>query len=311
AGFLAVRGDGSVTWFRIERDKDSKPVLTCSEKPRTAGAAQKCEGDFVMRGAEEDPLGEDPFAIDIFHDRNKDRDFVLAGSIDAGTVALFSIDGDSKPAFEGNTFISRGIHSIKSHPQSGDIYITSRFINMIFTAGINYKTDQKGEEPEITSGIPVAVSTVYGSSYSNADYARGIVFGSEGSRCYVSFRAPSSLLIFDTSIENGSPRNLLTGIIPLERSPAGLAVIRNGEGGSDMIYAVSFETDSVWVIDPDKMLVVDSIKVGNGPYSIVSVKRDDLNLWRAYVTNFNGHSVSVIDVDPLSPYFNNHISEIR
>ena len=73
--------------------------------------------------------------------------------------------------------------------------------------------------------------------------------------------------------------------------------------------------DLSWMIPEGKVVqageVVARIPTGRGPFSLAYVDNPELGIQRVYVTHFYDHSVGAVEVDPMSPYFQQQIAEIH
>ncbi len=97
--------------------------------------------------------------------------------------------------------------------------------------------------------------------------------------------------------------------MPLGSRPGNLQVLPSGPGGGDVAYVPCYGDDTLWAVDVETLLPLAIIPVGAGPYDVTAGYSDGLK--RAYVTNFLDHTVSVVDIDPTSPYYHTQIAEIH
>ncbi len=70
--------------------------------------------------------------------------------------------------------------------------------------------------------------------------------------------------------------------------------------GEGLLLVSSFDEGNVFVLNPLTRRIIAKIKVGLGAHEIVVLPDQDHQL-RAYVTNFQVHSISIIDLEPNSP----------
>jgi DNA-binding beta-propeller fold protein YncE len=144
-----------------------------------------------------------------------------------------------------------------------------------------------------------------------SDYGHGLALSPDGTRAYVAYRSPSSVLVIDAGLgEDGRPRNRVLGFVSVGSRPTELAVLPRADGKGDLIYVACFGTNNVYVVDSLLMDVVDVIPTGVGPYDIAVVD-DELVGRRAYVSLFEESAIAVIDLDPGSPFYHQVIAEIR
>jgi DNA-binding beta-propeller fold protein YncE len=123
--------------------------------------------------------------------------------------------------------------------------------------------------------------------------ARALAFSADGNRLYLVSRTPSSLKVFDTSIDaTGAPRNDLIGVMEICDQPATLELADFGRG--PRVILPCFLTGQVWVIDPLTFTIESIEDVGKGPTSVsVSLSRK-----RIYVANYAEDTLSVLDATP-------------
>lgn len=71
------------------------------------------------------------------------------------------------------------------------------------------------------------------------------------------------------------------------------------EKANGYLLVSSFDEGKIFVIDPTTRQILKKIKVGFGTHEIVVLPDQNQQL-RAYVTNFQSHSISIIDLEPNS-----------
>ena len=132
---------------------------------------------------------------------------------------------------------------------------------------------------------------ISGSGYSGD--ARALAFSTDGNRLYLVSRTPSSLKVFDTSIDaTGAPRNALIGVMEICDQPATLELADFGRGLR--VVVPCFLTGQVWVVDPATLTIESVEDVGRGPTAVaVSLSRK-----RIYVANYAEDTLSVLDATP-------------
>jgi DNA-binding beta-propeller fold protein YncE len=123
--------------------------------------------------------------------------------------------------------------------------------------------------------------------------ARALAFSADGNRMYLVSRTPSSLKVFDTSLDAiGAPRNDLIGVMEICDQPATLELADFGRG--PRVIVPCFVNGQVWVIDPSSLTIESREDVGRGPTAVaVSLSRN-----RIYVANYAEDTLSVLDATP-------------
>jgi DNA-binding beta-propeller fold protein YncE len=127
---------------------------------------------------------------------------------------------------------------------------------------------------------------------------RGLAFSEDGTRAFVVDRAPPALLVIDTSLEDGLPRNQIIDAIALCPEPSLLYLKRIG--GANRAYVVCFAAGSAYVVDTDALRLIDTITLGRGPNAMAfSLDHPDQPL--GFVANYVENDIGVIDLLPGSP----------
>jgi hypothetical protein len=158
---------------------------------------------------------------------------------------------------------------------------------------------------ETSKGSPSPLVQITGLGISSplqglGSFGQSIAISSEGDLLYIASRSPSSVVILRTVPNaNGTLSPELIGFVEVGAGTAEMAVVPREDGLGDLIYAVSYSTGDVYVIDTLFMEVVDIFPVGTGPYDIVIGNGESGR--RAYISLFEENAIAVVDLDEQSP----------
>ncbi len=308
-GYLAVRGDNSLTWFTSSPEGDGV-TLECSDDGKGSG----CSGDHVITDTvlpaeddaadsedEEVTLGSDPFALALIpaHDEMPARLFLAASK--SGTLSLFDLEDDGKPVLSAQSGMVAGAHTAALDPATGLIYVTNRLYPYLY----RFEVVESDSGPKLQSLDPVPLPSPYAAS---GQYGRGMAFSGDGRYLLLAYRAPAGIAVVDALPEESDWAPSLVDFVPVGPKPGQVRLFPTGPGGKELAYVVCYGDDSVWVVDPEALLVVDRFEVGAGPYDMVVHLSDKP---RGYVVNFLDNSVSVVDLDPVSPWYHQTVAEIH
>jgi DNA-binding beta-propeller fold protein YncE len=298
--FSTVRGDPSLTW--VDFDEGSEK-LDCGG----AGTFQRCDAKHrldQMRNDDADFGGLTVEPFQLYVDSGAERVFIT--HLTSGRVTVASAPKDGSPRLESTlTGIwapnrqtgglgACGITARQPGDPDGWVYVTSvaeaRLALVRATQGTNGLTLVRG--PSYLYSAAFGGLAVDGSPGD----ARSIKFTPDGNRAFLVSRLPAAILEFDTSMDaTGVPKNELLATTEICDQPSQMVMADLGEGLRGFVPC--FANGQVWVVDLDRMELVDAIDVGKGTTSItVSPTRK-----RVYVTDYADDTVAVIDVDPASP----------
>ncbi len=313
AGYLPVREDDSLTWFKMVWAEDA-PTLRCDD-PNRSYQDRRCSGLYVVTEGLDDEgddtsVGNDPYSSVYLPGRIGEPDFLVVGSLRSGSLDLFTIAEDGAPTLTDRLFLTQGINDLAIHEPSRTIFATAKYSAIVLRVTI--ETDESGSA--LTSQSPLSLPLATSSS----DIGRSLAFTADGSRLLVAWRAPDALVVYDTTSQGSAESDVsLLGLIPMGADPAHLRIFPSGPDGSDRAYVISMTNNSLYVVDPASLGVDARIRLGPSsqtpdltgisPFSIAwsPVTKE------AYVANFLGHSVSVVDLDPSSATYHTVIEEIR
>ena len=313
AGYLPVREDNSLTWFQMSWAEDA-PTLRCNDPDRPY-QDRRCAGLYVVtEGLDDDgedtSVGNDPYSSVYLPGRVGEPDHLVVGSLRSGSLDLFTIGEDGAPTLSDRLFLTQGINDLAIHEPSRTIFATAKYSAIVLR--VTVKTDESGST--LTSAPPLSLPLATSSS----DIGRSLAFTADGSRLLVAWRAPDALVVYDTTSQGSAESDVsLLALIPFGADPANLRIFPSGPDGSDRAYVISMGNNSLYVVDPASQAVEDRIRLGPSsqapdltgisPFSIAWSPV----LMEAYVANFLGHSVSVVDLDPSSATYHTVIEEIR
>jgi YVTN family beta-propeller protein len=327
-----VKRDGVVRAYVPTRDDNSLNVLTLDAAAGPAPAHIQCDqragegGERECGGAstidmfagqlDTEPMAADPLGLAT------DARGLFVTHVGRGVVSRWAF-GDQEPLdFGCSLALQFGATSVAVHPLLDWAYVTDRAGELVQVVAplepgqLGQRGVTTREECRLEPRTPITVDDpLDGAS------TRGIAFSADGTLLYVANTVDESLRIYDTSVgAGGVPRNRLVAAIPIGGGVdvvrvAGLrpgeraAPLGAGEAGyvdqivaakgQGLVYVTAFDDDRVTVVDPTTMSVVARIDVGDGPHEIAFMPDGDGHL-RGYVADFNGQSLSVLDLEPGS-----------
>ena len=312
AGYLPVREDDSLTWFQVSW-AEGAPTLRCDD-PNRPYQDRRCAGLYVVTegldDGEDTSVGNDPYSSVYLPGRVGEPDFLVVGSLRSGSLDLFTIAEDGAPTLTDRLFLTQGINDLAIHEPSRTIFATAKYSAIVLRVTI--ETDESGSTLSSASPLSLPLAT------SSSDIGRSLAFTADGSRLLVASRAPDALVVYDTTSQGSAePDVSLLGLIPMAADPAHLRIFPSGPDGTDLAYVISMANNSLYVVDPASLGVEARIRLGPSsqapdltgisPFSIAWSPI----LKEAYVANFLGHSVSVVDLDPSAASYHTVIEEIQ
>jgi YVTN family beta-propeller protein len=319
-------------------DLSRSRVLRCawSEEADQPGSLQLCGSDHrARRGtrAREDAaigLPSDPFSIVSWRalDSNPDDDvddggeFFVVSHMVGGQISLFErredllgvglsrncsgghdddgdglIDADD-PGCSGSMIRLVDVNSTFPEGSSGlavdnnnRFMVTSRLDSRL----TSFWVSQQGTS-EIVPSTSIAVDVAAG-----GQNQRGLAISPNSDRAYITSRDPESIMVLDITHDDwDNYEDRFTDIIEIGQ---GASIVRIYADPSFpdgyLVYAVCFDEDRIFVIDPSVNEVVRVITTRRGPYDLVFDPTHKVG----YLVNFLESTISVIDVDPESPRF--------
>jgi DNA-binding beta-propeller fold protein YncE len=304
-GFLAIRGDNSLTWFNIEGSGDNLSFI-CSDNAADPGS---CSGSHVITEGileqgddiETLPLGSDPYGLGFLPGDEATPDRLMVAAMKGGQLSLLELDDDGLPVLIDRVSLASGLHSAAVDAATGIVYLTNKQFPLLYRFKV--AEGSSGAELEKLSSVTLPAP------FSSVQYGRGIAFAEGGQRVLVTYRTPASLLFIDGADEIPDMPQAVVTSVPVGSKPGIVGVAKSGVDGSEIAYVPCYTDDTLWAVDVATATPIAVIPVGAGPYHVSTVVSD--NLKRAYVTNFLDHTVSVVDIDPASPFYHTHIAEIH
>ena len=304
--YVAVRGDGSVTWF----DLDDNGGLDCGAD----GALARC-GDDHRVGADsaQSPtaarLPPDPSAISldpargwvlVTHQSNDVglarasliRDGAVAGG--GGAPVLLSALGNLSPGLSGAALLPRAAGS----EERSTWVVTSRAeASLSFFQAYPGNAALRDANPFLYRS---AIIGVRGLSGGNNNRAIALDPDASRHRAFVVSRAPEALL--SVTLDPANPTAaVVADVLPVPLGPSRLVV--RSVAGHTQVLVVSFDARRITVIDPDERRVIGQVVTRRGPHQALLDPGPTQPF--LYVVDFLDGALEVIDlrppVDPASP----------
>ncbi|MCA9546902.1 MAG: hypothetical protein KC613_20995 [Myxococcales bacterium] len=315
-GVTVTRENGQVMPFRLGDDPQAADHIQCYDPAQASYGRCQADSGFLSFGVDGSPVASDPLGLAL-----TPAGFVVthAGN---GVVSEWALDVDGAVRFDCQRNLPAGATSVARHPVLGWLYVTDRFNHRI---QLVEPRPTALRDPEGVDTAPCELrnrGTLVVDPDIERGRTRGIAFSADGSLMYVASSSDRTLRIYDTSVgPAGTPRNTLLGAVPVGIQPnvVRVAGLRPGEcrvplrpgtapgtcdrsdaAGDGLVYVTAFGDDRVVVLDPATLAVVARIEVGQGPHDIAFLPDADGRL-RGYVSNFEVHSLSVLDLEPGSP----------
>ena len=309
--YTVTRNNNHLVRIDIDADVGNGAAHLACEQSNGA-----CAGDAVFENfGLEGPISDDPYGMAI------DRDGLWMTHSGRGVLSRWDVLSSGALEFRCALNLPAGATAVARHPTSGLAYVTDRFGQRIHVVEC---TAPFGEFVAGVAGDPCSlrvVDTITVDPIADRGRTRGLTFSADGTLLYVASSTDQTLRIYDATIGTGGPRNRLLGIVPLGGFPnlvrvAGLRAdeVRVDDGidrgtvgalldtpgvGEGLVYVTLFDAGVVVVIDPELMLIVARIPVGDGPHDITFLP-DATGALRGYVSLFNEHRIAVLDLDPAS-----------
>jgi hypothetical protein len=277
--YLAVRGNSSLTYFDIARDKDGFPTLTCPVSPASESAQDCAIKDDEMSpfyeaakkqqgnsGLQPTVVPDEPYALQL--DERRDLLYVghLRGDVtrpSSGGISLFDIANASKgalgkpiflrpsgPIFPADTTGSYGVSSLTMKGEQ--LYATSRFTPMATEVipsipGAGCTAQEQFNDFAVFPTSNTFVSPLFGAE------VRGIQFlprrqpkgaAPTPERAFLLQRTPPAVLSFDSAMnQEGVYGNFPSEVIEVCQAPTFLQKDRTATeetaGADDALLYVS------------------------------------------------------------------------
>jgi DNA-binding beta-propeller fold protein YncE len=299
--FATVRGDPSITW--IDFDEQNRSV-SCGDIATYARCSQEHRLTRLRSSTDEFAIPPEPFYLAV----DGVGENVMTAHLTSGAVTLVDaprLEGSSPPvihdvdqSFWGVVGTQGLIGAVgvaaRTPGDPGSLYyVTSRYearvAALTVARGRPSPTGRPWKSLVSTSSFFLNGLTIGG----QLNDARDLVFSEDGNRLYLISRTPTSLQVFDTSLDaNGAPKNQLIGVLELCEQAATLALADFGLG--PRVVVPCFGNGQVWVIDAVSLAIETTEDVGRGPAAVaISPSRK-----RIYVANYAEDTLSVLDATP-------------
>ena len=259
-------------------------------------------------------LGADPFGLVLRRARYAgQKDLLISGAMGEGRLATFELDDEGKPQLVGNFTVSSPIFALAEHPTTGNIYTTSKAINVINVLSVRRdgpNSDAEASNPWLELEDVIVLPA---SSLAVMDHARDLAFTADGARLLTLHRSPSSLYLIDVRAKAEGTSNTVLTKLSVCKDPGRIQLVGPSSDGQlgELAYVSCYGEDGIDVIDPSTGQHVAHIRTGRGPFGMAFVENKQLGIRRLYVANFLSQTVGVVELDPTSPYFHTQIAEIR
>lgn len=310
-GYVATRGDGSITWFEISQDGT---FIGCPLG--NDGSLDACRIDIpgepyriaYTRLDRSQPLIDSEGRPILNPDGSPQTtalsfDLLAVAHLSEGLVSMVTVvdppDSSAQPIFSSASAALLNLPSDIIHQPGTDRFVAAGRSD----AGVI------GVRPAISPTASVLGlfqdSTLVVPSPQGAFAGRSLLFNADSSRLYVTSQVPTALLTFDTSSSDddlvSGTRNRLINMLDLPSDPNELAWVER-PGNTPLLYITCLTDDSLIIVDPSLPAVLKRVPVGNGPFELVILPASANLPPRAVISHFTEHTVSVFDIsDPLSP----------
>lgn len=296
--YVAVRGDGSVTWF----DLDGRGGLQCGAQ----GNALCDDAHRVGIDPATSPLGNrlppDPSAISVDAARGwvvvshqstdsslarasllRDRGAVAGSQATEGPVLLNVVGG-----------LAAGLSSIALLP-SGDASARSTWVATSRSEAVLTFFQAYPGSTALNDALPFlyrsASVPLTGLNLGNNSRAVAVDPTPGASRLFVVSRAPEALLSLE--LDRANPAQVtVSDVIPLPPGPSHLVASYDATLQRTFLYVVAFDARRISVVDPVARRIVAESPTNRGPHALVR----DPNGQFLYVMDFNDHAMEVLDL---------------
>jgi DNA-binding beta-propeller fold protein YncE len=306
-------------WLAYWPDRESGALLWANYVPggerqftcEQANLQSNCSKNFQVSNGE--VKGEpvrmemDPYAIGLAPSPEGGTPFLITGGLLDPRVTLWSLGEEGTPELSDQRVLANGLSGVAVHPQSKQPYMTAQYAQAVYPMTLALDPEDQRGTIEAVSIIRLPNETRIGQPI----YGQNIAFSPAGDLAFVAYRYPSSVAIIDVSPNaQGVPSNTAIGFVETGGKPTDVAYVTH-ENGEDILYVSSSTKGSVYAYQAPEFELVDTIPVGRGSGSMAWVRNNDLGTQRLYVSLFEEAGVSVIDIDPTSVWYHEHIATIR
>lgn len=334
--YTPVRGDPSLTYIDVITSADGTDAASAQVQCLDCGDGcvtseiRDCKGGYKLDEPSdaradyvESLLPNEPYGVAL----DPAGGFLVMTHLSGGSLSLVDLCGD--PVDDGwrrpdLVDVLPGIMGQDAEGRSGGFsvvqrdtadpcgwfYVSNRAAAQIMTLRVSgcdaAPEDDRGLRLAI--GPSIIMTSPFGPLESGADI-RGMAMAPDGDRLYALSRTPPSLLVVDTSLEDGHPKNELLDIVEICPRPSVLRV-RQGPQGRTLAYAVCFGSGEIYVVDTHDAQVIDRIEAGGGPNDLALMPPGSPLAGFGFVTNFGEHTVGVIDLRSDSETYHQMIGRL-
>lgn len=297
--YVAVRGDGSVTWF----DLDAQGGLNCG----AGGVGSFCDDAHrVGVDGSTSPLGNrlppDPSAISV--DASRGWIVVSHQSTDA-TLARASllIDRGARagaPANAGpvllNTVagVTPGLSAVALVPSESPTARSTWVATSRTNAALNFFQAYPGSAT-LQDATPYlyrsAVVNLTGLNQGVDNRSVAIDPAPGATRLFVVSRSPEALLVVDLAANDPS-RLTIRDVIPVPPGPSRLSASYDAVTGRTLVFVVAYDARRISVVDPAEHRIISETSTNRGPHALVR----DPNGQFLYVLDFLDYAIEVLDL---------------
>lgn len=329
--YTPVRGDPSLTYIDVFTNSDSDvSCLDCGEgcdktDTRDCRGSHRIEApSSARRDYVHGELPGEPFAMAL----EPNAGFVILAHLAGGSLSLVDLCGDPTDGLPDLVDVLVGVMGQDADGRSGGynvvqrdtsdpdgwFYVSNRAAAQIVTLRVSQDetspvADDRGLR--LVLGPSVILTAPFGPLESGAD-VRGMAMSDDGNRLFALSRTPPSLVVVDTSLQDGQPRNEFLDVVEICPKPSVLR-LRNMPDGRTLAYAVCFASGEIYVVDTHDAQVVDRIEAGGGPHDLVLMP-SQVDPFApqgfGFVSNFGEHTLGVIDLRPDSETYHQMIGRL-
>ena len=326
SGYVLSRETDALYHLQMSPREGGGYDLDCGDGEILSSGIERCAGTntFVSGTTEDDQgvetaveVGPDPYGSLVRYGRDDangyhEPDLLMTGAMVDGTVMTFELDPlTGAPSWGSTINLDQGLFAMAEHPGSGRIYTSGKVNNVFNVLEVQPSLVDATEDNKTNATLDLALVDIITIPVAGAgDDARGMAFSEDGSRLYVAYRTPHSLVVVNTgeSLE-GNPLDKVLTKIPVGSRPGDVIVAPATDDSPELVYVSCLNDDTIDVVDPALGMRIARIDTGRGPFGMTMIQNDTLR--RLYVANFFSHSIGVIELDPQSPYYQTQIAEIR
>lgn len=312
--YVAVRGDGSVTWFNT----DARGGLDCGA---TSPGGLCTDGFRAGNDTSQSPtaarLPPDPSGLSVDPARgwiavsHQSTDVTLGGMSllrdpaaagGGGAPVLLNVVSNVSPGLSGLTLLPR---ASAADPSRSTWIVTSRT-----EASLSLFQAYPGN-PALRDAGPFlyrgAIAAVTG--LNNGANSRAVTLDprSPTTRAFVVSRSPEALLTIRMNPQNPADMQIVDAT-PVPAGPS--RVVAADDGARTLVYVASYDARTLTVIDPDAHQVVDEVRTNRGPHAMAI----DTTPGQAflYLVDFLDGALEVFDLRPtvqgaVNPAYNRRV----